>query len=430
MNCQSLGEMTFPSIKIAQNFQLSSTLNQDVCTRRVNPQRCSQGIQGPAVDHMLDTACKPAPRYRHKHRQALSAFLYQLLCVTRAATEPSQGVGALALPRRPGEYNTPSRYRCTEAGQKVWIDTVDALRRRGYVNELMRGYKTKSHMKGLSSAYEPTHKLRDWFHRHAHELAVVDLSHYREPVVLTKGPDKLLADYTESEQSIAIRNQLMAVASLFDDREVTLPDGDGVQRKVPVDFFKPRRIFRDDFHSGGRAYCRAQTIGSEQRKQLQVDGEPCVEWDYSSHQPRMLYHLNGLEAPEDCYAHATIPRDLIKSAMMRVMNCKNDKQARGALQGLLNESGYKLTARALLDAVYTSHPLIQKTMGADLWKQLQYLESSITMQIMERLADQNVCCLGVHDSFVVSQSQGTLLQKLMADEYQKQMGFWPILKQA
>jgi hypothetical protein len=179
-------------------------------------------------------------------------------------------------------------------------------------------------------------------------------------------------------------------------------------------------------------------MGGSERKLLRFNDRKVIECDFRSHQPRLLYHLNGHAAPEDCYENPLVSRDLMKKAMTRVMNCRNERAAIATLSKLVDDlppdeldtDPEAVTPRKLLGAVYETHPILRGLRSSILWKWLQFIESNLAFDIMSTLGRQGVACLGVHDSFVVEEHYRQLLIDIMNERYHQRLGFWPELKVA
>jgi hypothetical protein len=146
----------------------------------------------------------------------------------------------------------------------------------------------------------------------------------------------------------------------------------------------------------------------------------------------MLYHLNGKEAPEDCYYHPRLPRELMKGAFLRIVHCKTRKQTLGSLRSMLRESKVpNISAHGLLESILDTHPIIKDGESPSLWKRLQHLESTIAVNIMDKFAKERRVCLGIHDSFVVELRYRDLLRETMTTEYQRMMkGFSPEISES
>lgn len=101
--------------------------------------------------------------------------------------------------------------------------------------------------------------------------------------------------------------------------------------------FECRRVFIGDFRSGDRFYCNARSLNKTESATIQIDGEPTVELDLKSLHPRLLYHLEGVEVPEDCYVSDTEEqRAKNKMICLYLINNKDRKTAR---QAFMTDSG-------------------------------------------------------------------------------------------
>src|SRR4030095_8241907 len=60
---------------------------------------------------------------------------------------------------------------------------------------------------------------------------------------------------------------------------------------VRVSTMAARRIFAPDFSHHGRCYCAPQNIPSDARANMLINGEPCVELDYSAMHPTLAYNI-------------------------------------------------------------------------------------------------------------------------------------------
>jgi hypothetical protein len=61
---------------------------------------------------------------------------------------------------------------------------------------------------------------------------------------------------------------------------------------VRVSNMAGRRIFADDFKHHGRFYCAPQNIPAGSRRTMWMNGERCIEVDYSAMHPTLAYHYS------------------------------------------------------------------------------------------------------------------------------------------
>lgn len=420
------------------NYKLSQALNLPVNSKSVNPANADSGILGAPVSDLMDYFNIASKRYRDSYISALSILLLEVE-TSRYDLERDDLLSVLLLPRRKETFNVARRYKKNRVGYGQWCSVIDELCWNGFLELVNKGFKGKDFMSGLSSAYRPTPELYEWIDDHRDSLKLGRLEGGLEPVVLRSQTEsgKKLRDYEDDHFTNDQRSCLNDLSALLRSQDIRLSVR-GENLSLPPQNFDYQRIFNDDFSSGGRLYCRAQHMKSSERKLLCFNGRKTCEVDFTSHQPRLLYHLNGYAAPEDCYENPLVPRDLMKAAMTRVMNCASERKAIASLSKLLaegtsNELGPELvavTARELLNAVYETHPILKGLRSSALWKRLQFVESNLAIDIMSTLGSLGVACLGVHDSFVVEEEHLELLIDIMNERYHQRLGFWPNLRVA
>jgi len=201
---------------------------------------------------------------------------------------------------------------------------------------------------------------------------------------------------------------------------------DGVDLACPM-----ARIYNRDFDRGGRFYPMGtswQNIKSEARKALTIDGEPVVELDFKTLHPAILYAEAGVKMPADCYAIDGWPRDLVKVAMLTLINARtahaarlsianNDRMAQRAKPGSQEAIGY---ASALIEAIKRAHAPIAHAFHSDAGARLMRIDSDMAEAVMHDLImRKGIVTLPVHDSFLVPVSKRDELEAAMMDAAHK-----------
>src|SRR5690554_6354931 len=389
--------VAIPPVRLRQDHKASVLLSTPVYTLPVKPSGSRLGLLGEPVEEMLQSVDSFPKRYWRGYVQALAIILYNTHKLSNIVEPDPQGLYALALPRRAHGFAVPRRYKVNEVGHALWCKLVDALMSAGLLEKLYDGFKGVGHCAGLTTLYRPTEAMNIWLDSVLERLSIEQLAGDSEQLILTavdpKSQAQVLEDYLDDEKTQALRSQVRFISQVCQSHRIEgwIPPRQIVEA-LPSVVMNYRRNFRNCFDQGGRVFCPLQSRPKRYRRELRFDEKPTVELDYSSHQPRMCYHLNGLPAPEDCYYHPQIPRDLMKAATTRVMNCSGEAQALGALQKLLSkkrddhQQAIEFSSRGLLDAVLSLHPVLKTMMGSQLWQKLQYEESCIALGVMERLA--------------------------------------------
>lgn len=218
--------------------------------------------------------------------------------------------------------------------------------------------------------------------------------------------------------------------------------------------------FTDSWDLHGRLYTHSfghQSIRRLERATIRFNDEPCVELDFGGLHPRMLYHLRGLEAPDDPYdlwpSTPKPQREIAKLVLNATINAKSFRSAIAACHNRANEwdvvakrpkYGKSLEdARVLRRAVATTgldfrdvqqravqrHQAIAADFGRDMGLTLMRHDSRIALNVLYHFAKRDVPCLGVHDSFIVPERYAAELRSMMREIYSAEMnGFEPVIK--
>jgi hypothetical protein len=201
-----------------------------------------------------------------------------------------------------------------------------------------------------------------------------------------------------------------------------------------------RRVFNMDWHHGGRFYKAPHiTMPSACRETMRINGEPTVEPDYSGQHIRMLYNLIGKDYRGECYVYPKADeahkaeRDRIKAASLIIINSGNRQEAVRAVhrqcrrKGIQYPKGGRGKYIALVDAFETYHSPIKQFLLSGKGLELQYLDSKIMANILERMVRRNIPALPVHDSVITLARHESFLRQVMVEEYEKVMGFEPVI---
>ena len=200
------------------------------------------------------------------------------------------------------------------------------------------------------------------------------------------------------------------------------------------------RIFNVDWFHGGRFYHAPHiTIPSACRKTMLINGEPTVELDYSGLHIRMLYHHLKMDYVEECYVYEKadtanqIDRERIKIASLIVINSSDRQKAIKAIHNECRKKDIHYPAgqfgcyRTLVDNFEDYHQPIKQFLLSGKGLELQYLDSRIMAKILARMTKRSIPALPVHDSIICPARYEGFLHQIMMDEYEKEIGFKPII---
>ena len=258
-----------------------------------------------------------------------------------------------------------------------------------------------------------------------------EISAPAETIVLRDRGDKKPLDYTDTAETVAMREQVAMLNEALSGL-VVLQFG----KRMPVPVL--RRIFNGDFTRGGRLYCHGpshQNIRSRARRDLQivVDGtpRPVVEIDYANLQIRMAYAEAGAAAPAgDLYRIPSYDRSLVKLATNIMFNASTRKEAIAAIGAAVHDDealqeasglcrrqhlfGYQRFSAGVVTAIEHRHHKIRKFFNSDCGARFQRFDSDMAVQIMTEMIEiTGRCPLPVHDSFLVADVDAGELRRVM-----------------
>lgn len=188
------------------------------------------------------------------------------------------------------------------------------------------------------------------------------------------------------------------------------------------------RIFcRGRRDCGGRFYSTWwQSIPSEYRSSISIDGQQVVEFDYSGMAIRLLYARLGLQPPSDPYdlglstANLAETRKILKLFVLAITNDKLGKFR-------LKRREYDMLGvnhEALVNLLARKHPKISRFFFSDVGVELQYLDSKIAEQVMLKGIQHGFVILSIHDGFIAQARHRATLEQIMKDVYLAEVG-WP-----
>lgn len=196
---------------------------------------------------------------------------------------------------------------------------------------------------------------------------------------------------------------------------------DGMNMACPM-----ARIYNQSLDRGGRFYGMGtswQNIKSETRKALTIGGEPVVELDFKTLHPAILYAEAGVAMPADSYDLPGWPRNLVKVAMLTIINAPTINKARFSIAHSdrmthMAEPGSQQAmqlASGLIEAIKRKHAPIAGAFHSDAGARLMRIDSDIAEAVMGALiARKGIVTLPIHDSFLVPASKRDELEEAMA----------------
>jgi hypothetical protein len=227
-------------------------------------------------------------------------------------------------------------------------------------------------------------------------------------LIRLRDKSKLLVDFRDTERTSRMARNVAKITEAIGGLTIGLPKigerrgdllliGDCCVNLGNTNFY---RVFNEDWRHGGRFYGHfVQGLPGKIRRQLMIDGEPVAEPDYPAHHLRILYALEGLPLFGDPYELEGWAREIVKLAVLILINAGTWRSARGAV---MHKCGLnQVEAACLIREIKLRHASIERHFhsGAGTW--LQRIDSDMAERVELGLLRQGVVALPIHDSFVL-----------------------------
>lgn len=368
---------------------------------------------------------------RRRLEATLSAIILDLFAAWEADPELF-----LAIPLDRNAYVQTSRYQrrdITYAAAKQSVEFLSkagyAVAYGGYINRgVYGGLGTIGRRTRIRATEQLVEVLKEGLGLTLDDLARADSG---EIILLRaaasgRGKAKPLVEYDDTPETIAMRDRLERVNALLATTAITLragSPGDIDRNKVRL-----YRVFNNgSFRLGGRFYGGWwQELPKAKRAELLINGEPTVELDFASHQPRICYHLAGAPLGREAnpYLLQALPdpalREVTKRLFGQLVNRSggDPRQPRAAKH--LLPKGW--TWKDIVAAFEAQHAPIQKWFQHGRGLRLQAIDAEIADAVLHALAMRGIPCLPIHDSFIVPRSAEAALGEAMILAYDGQLG--------
>ena len=115
-----------------------------------------------------------------------------------------------------------------------------------------------------------------------------------------------------------------------------------------------------------------------------------------------------------------------------IFNAENETKAKQAINDERNKFAkdypgltFIPNAQIIIEALREAHPAIQKYFCNGMGVRLQKMDSQIAEKILLTFAEKDICCLCIHDSFIISQKDEQLLRQLMRQYFMEKFIYEP-----
>jgi hypothetical protein len=213
------------------------------------------------------------------------------------------------------------------------------------------------------------------------------------------------------------------------------------------------------FKTGGRIYGGWwERCHSEYRKDIYINGNPTVEVDFSATHPILCYAKEGVnwfefsggrdvydvEVPELDQAegdYSTFKRFLIKILMLNSLNAASEEDAFDSTRWKITQEDYSPESkikrppesvlpaldyaffRSILERIKQRHHLIRDYFLSNIAGELQFIDSQITINLIEHFTFRHIPILTVHDSYIVETKYGQDLINAMQSSFMQEVEF-------
>ena len=203
------------------------------------------------------------------------------------------------------------------------------------------------------------------------------------------------------------------------------------------------RHFKSHIKNYGRYHSPFQTMPSSTRLDtLRIDGELCCEIDIVSSIPSVLYGLyvskNELNDKEcfDYYQAVVdllplLPREAVKTIFTSSLGTGflNEDQHPTALKIDHPEVASALPWKDIKAVILKGMPQVSMLKSRTMdWAYLNYRESEVLRVTMERLLEQGIGVLPIHDSIIVPLKHKNIAKDIYSQAFFDELGVWPLMQ--
>lgn len=227
-----------------------------------------------------------------------------------------------------------------------------------------------------------------------------------------------------------LKRNLKAYNELIAENSVSIDMGDGDKECNTIIY---KRRFLNNLYTCGRYYMKStfQTLPSEYRKSIKINGESTVELDIKSAHCSFLATLDGIVFPDgfDCYTipkllEIGITRDFTKGMLFPLLFSKTKSSALRGIRLKLREFGLShISAEYIVDSFVEHNPFIEEYLFSEqLYGELQYIDASIATLVIDHFTEKGIVVLCYHDSFVIQKKYKDQLYSKIEDSYLEVLG--------
>lgn len=182
-----------------------------------------------------------------------------------------------------------------------------------------------------------------------------------------------------------------------------------------------------------------QSVPSDFRKHIEIDGQKTVELDYKSQVLNIVASLECIQLEGDpygidlsnFYVDKSLGRKIVKQSIVIILNAKNRQTAIRAIKERLLEdelievgsffTKYKFM-NSIIDKIFDTHPFLKEYAFAGKGKKLFMHDAEIAREIIQTFLEAKEVILPIHDGFITAARNKELLEKTMTSVWRKKFG--------
>lgn len=316
------------------------------------------------------------------------------------------------------------------------IKCIEFLVQEGYVTD-HRGTAHADVEKRKVSYVVPTNKfIEEWNVEHLIKDAMESYQEKLEVIEL-RDENKNSIKYRNNQDTKKMEEIVRNLNRLNESVQIRTGEGE-----ILTNFYC--RIFNESFEYGGRFY-RADVLSIKNkddnaRLDITIEGNPVCEVDFSNLHFRIAAALEGYDTeylPLDVYSGIlddetnVVDRRIVKLAVNIMFNCYTEDKAERAITQEINKLSkedkqmYTLgKAKSVMLLIYDTYPQFadQFCSSDGYGRRLQNADSHLASDILEKMIENRIPCLPVHDSFIVQTKHLDILCSAMGDCFRNRFG--------
>lgn len=241
-------------------------------------------------------------------------------------------------------------------------------------------------------------------------------------------------DYRDTPQSKRYRREMQMINRCLAKADIKLLKADG-SGPDPQPAWRLTRRFStaapdalpQPFDLHGRLYPRPDWwlsgLERDQRHRLRINGEPPAYLDFSNMHARLAYAEAGIAPPPgDLYRVPGFEdhREGVKKAFAAMLAKRSTRRQFSADTMALFPTG--ATAAVIVDAIMAQHPGIAHLLGTDRSIRYMFLDSTIMVAVLLRLAGLCIPALPLHDGLLAPRSAADAAKAVMEHEGGRAVG--------